>query len=174
MFGARGIRFEYEGWRRGIRGRGGAGAWGYLWILRDCEADIGDLMVSSVNGSSPMTESRFCLRLSKESVLYSWMRIDRLAVMFSSFFVFGCRISELLGRVLFFSPSDSDVFEVKESLEAEFRSFEVYTLRFPDAFSAPLDLSLEDFDRPTAVAVEVVRFRPPNKGRNLFMGSSGE
>ena len=100
--------------------------------------------------------------------------MDRLDVMFSRFFVFGFRPSELRGLVLFFSSSDSDVFEVKDSFEAELRSFEVYALRAADAFPASPGLLLEKFDRPTAVAVELVPFRSPNECRNLFMGSSGE
>lgn len=165
---------EYEGCRRGMSGRGGAGAWGYLCIfIRDCDAFNGDLIVSRVNGSSPMTGFRFCLRLSKDSVLDSWMRMDRLAVTFSSALAFGSLISDLLGRVFFCSPSDSEVFDVKESLEAELRSFAVYALRLPCESSVVLAFSFEKFERPTAVAVDVVPFRPPNKRRTLLMGRSG-
>jgi hypothetical protein len=130
--------------------------------------------VSSVNGSSPITDFRLCFRLSSESVLDSWMRIDRLAVTSSSGLDFGNLISELLGRVFVFSPSDSDVFEVKESLEAELRSLAVYAFRFPVVFFPSPALSLDEFDKPTVVAVELVFLRPPNKGRTLFIGSSGE
>lgn len=86
---------------------------------------MGDLMLSSVNGSSPMADFRFCFRLLNDSVRYSWMRIDRLAILLPSLFVFGCRVSELLSRVLSLSNSDSDVFEVNESVDVELRSFDV-------------------------------------------------
>jgi hypothetical protein len=121
-----------------------------------------------------MTDFRLCFHLSRDSVLDSWMRIDRLAVTSSSGLDFGNLISELLGRVFFFSPSDSDVFEVKESLEAELRSLAVYAFRFPTAFSRAPALSLDEFDKPTVVAVELVFLWPPNKERTLFIGSSGE
>jgi hypothetical protein len=100
------------------------------------------------------------------SVLDSWMRMDRLAVTFSA----------LLGRVVWlFSPSDSEVFDVRESLEAELRSFAVYALRFDRELSVVvLGFSFAKFESPTAVAVEVVLLRFPNKGRRLFMGRSGE
>jgi hypothetical protein len=99
--------------------------------------------------------------------------MDLLAVTFSSDFDFGCLFSELLGRVFFFSPSDSEVFDVKESFEAELRSFALYVPRFPCILSAGLILFFE-FDRPTAVAVEPALFRPPNSGRTLCMGRRGE
>lgn len=157
-----------------MRGRGGAGAWGYLWILRDCDADSGDLIVSSVNGSSLMMDFRFCLRLSNDSVLDSWMRMDRLVVALSSFLDFGCLIPELRGRVLFFSPSESEVLDVNDSLDAELRSFAVYVLRLPGIILASLTFPLK-LDSPTAVAVEVVAVRrPPNKGRTLLKGRKGE
>jgi len=145
-----------------------------LCILRDCDADIGDLIVSSVNCSSPMTDFRFCLRFTNDSVLCSWMRIDRLAVTLPSILDFGCLTSELLGRGFFSSASDPEVFDVNESFEAELRSLAVYALRFPFILFASPALSFEEFERPTVVAVELVLFRPPNKGRTFFMGRSGE
>ena len=102
------------------------------------------------------------------------MRKDRLVVASSSIVGFTCLISEFLFRFLFLSPSDSEVFDVKESFEAELRSLELYALRLPDTLPASLLLSLETFEKPTAGAVEVVPVRPLKIGRTLLMGSSGE
>lgn len=102
------------------------------------------------------------------------MRIDRLAVTLSSFFDFARLVAEFLVCGFFFSVSDSEVFDVRESFEAELRSFAVYPLRFPCALIVPLAFSFDEFERPTAVAVELVLFRPPNKRRALFKGRRGE
>ena len=40
---------EYEGTRRGMSGRGGAGARGYLVSRREEAVDVGDLMVAGVS-----------------------------------------------------------------------------------------------------------------------------
>lgn len=100
--------------------------------------------------------------------------MDLRAVTFPSILDFDRLISELLGRVCLSSASDPEVFDVRESFEAELRSFAVYALRLPSAFSAILALLLAKFERPTAVAVEPVPFRPPNNGGSLFTGTSGE
>lgn len=41
---------EYEGCLRGTRGRGGAGARGYLVIRSDEAGEVGDLIVAAVSG----------------------------------------------------------------------------------------------------------------------------
>jgi len=93
------------------------------------------------------------------------MRMDRLAVTFSA----------LLGRMAWlFSPSDSEVLDVRESLEAELRSFAVYALRFDRESSVVVpDFSFAKLESPTAVAVELVLLWRLKNGRRLFMGRSG-
>jgi hypothetical protein len=130
--------------------------------------------VSTVNGSSPMTDFRFCLRLSMEPVLDSWIRIERRAVTFSSGLGFDRLNSEVLGLVVFFSASDSEVLDVKDSFDAELRSFEVCILRFPSTPASCLASSLVKSEKPTADVFEDELFRPPNNGRTFLMGSRGE
>ncbi len=71
-----------------MRGRGGAGARGYLLIPRDKVGDVGDLRVAAVRAVEPsLFEESFFLgfmccffgfRLFWESSLCNLMRIDRL------------------------------------------------------------------------------------------------
>ncbi|NJR31421.1 hypothetical protein HC762_01460 [bacterium] len=84
--------------------------------------------------------------MSNDSVRFSWMRIDRLA--------FGILTSELLGRFLLFSPSDSDVFVVKDSFEVVFRNLAVDDPRFACCFAVLSGFSFNPVERPTEVAVE--------------------
>ena len=93
--------------------------------------------------------------------------MDRLAL--------GCLTSELRGRGFLLSASDSEVPEVNDSLDAELRSFAVYSLlRFKATFSASRILFLEAPERPRAVDVVGVFFVRENRGRIRLKGATGE
>ena len=73
---------EYEGWRRGIRGLGGAGARGYLVRRRDAAGEVGDLRAAAVAEvcwvSVVFPEAFFCRFgfARAESSFLSFIRID--------------------------------------------------------------------------------------------------
>ena len=71
-FVAGGMRREKEGCRRGINGRGGAGARGYLVRRRALVGPVGDFMVATVRGGSVLSpaacsSARFCFRRRSSS-----------------------------------------------------------------------------------------------------------
>lgn len=86
----------YEGWRRGIRGLGGAGALGYLVKERAAAAEVGDLRAAgdiSAGEIAPdpllcvLAEGSFrCFLCLKLSSLLSLILIDRLVGVLSSEF----------------------------------------------------------------------------------------
>lgn len=68
---------EYDGWRRGTSGRGGAGDRGYFVNLRDDAGDVGDLMVATVSGGwFPDSDTSALLAVE----LFDFLRLRRLAV----------------------------------------------------------------------------------------------
>ena len=85
---------EYEGCRRGISGLGGAGARGYLVRPRDDAGEVGDLRFAAVTISgdfSPVSTAPivvscvpFCFRRRAASLLFNFIRIDRLVGVVSS------------------------------------------------------------------------------------------
>lgn len=84
----------YDGWRRGIRGLGGAGARGYFVKEREEAGDVGDLRVAGdISAGEIAPEPLLCVLdgcdlrgflCLKLSSLWSLIRIDRLAGVVSS------------------------------------------------------------------------------------------
>ena len=126
------MTFAYDGCLRGMRGRGGWGACGYLVIFNEGEGDLGDLILSTVKTveSANGLVAFFCLRLLSAGSFCSLIRMDDLRVSDSSRGTFS-RLG--LGRdtvrsVLRFSASESVVFS-RESLEYECRNLVSFRTR---------------------------------------------
>jgi hypothetical protein len=84
----------YDGWRRGIRGLGGAGARGYFVNEREEAGDVGDLRVAGEISAGEIAPEPLlcvldgcdlrCFLCLKLSSLWSLIRIERLAGAVSS------------------------------------------------------------------------------------------
>ena len=126
----------YDGWRLGIRGRGGAGARGYLVIA---EGEVGDLAAAakaSTEGGETPPEPSDCvagelgslvlpdLYLRMDSSLCSFIRMERRAGAISSVvFAFGeRRLLELCFELASLCRSDSDSEDRPEDEEVCFDS----------------------------------------------------
>lgn len=67
----------YEGCRRGIRGRGGAGARGYFVIRRDDAGDVGDLSVAGdISAIAP--EPLLCVLVELDFLCFRCLKLSSL------------------------------------------------------------------------------------------------
>ena len=190
--GERFVDREYEGWRRGTRGRGGAGARGYLVIRREDAGDVGDLMVAAVTGGwfSGLGVSAllvgffgifFVLRRRPVSSFRTFMRIERLGA--SSSEDDACCFGRLTDIVLLACPFSPTSVSVSEAIAEEIESAasDLRRLILMVVFRRPLRSSLlvdmvawGDAESPTACAVDL---RPLRLGRalpSLRTGANGE
>ena len=181
---------EYEGWRRGMRGRGGAGARGYLVRRRDAAGEVGDLRAAAaadvcwVSVVFPVGFfGRFKLERAESSFL-SLIRIDLRVGVASSVNAGAFALGRIV--VLRFLPSfpcspksvsDSEVTDDAESIVRSrwfCEAAEDFGRFVRDSAFSPRTKRSEDPESPTACAVELLPLRPGNFLPIFRNGVSGE